>query len=240
MLQNGSFSKGWSDMPPTSFHLINQQPNGWRLRWLAEGESLFGDGATAAGIPECVHKLASQLPPNEQLGGSKALILAGTAVYKIFNANAAYGAELIQTVTGLAPNSEATLIVPIQLHQDGETDIYGAESGVWVNGEGEWANGKMMGNRKWYRHKRMFTVPADGTAVITIRVKSKWPSPKDFFIDGITLDAQEKPIQSPPPPSKKNTVRVTIPNGYTLIVWEDGKDDTVTVTVPPGVTVEKN
>ena len=38
MLQNGSFSEGWDDMPPTSFHLINQQPKGWTLRWLEVGE----------------------------------------------------------------------------------------------------------------------------------------------------------------------------------------------------------
>jgi len=237
MLQNGSFSEGWDDMPPTSFHLINQQPKGWTLRWLEQGESLFGDGATAAGIPECVHKLADQLPPNEQLGGSDALILAGTATYNIFNATAAFGAEIIQTVTGLVPNTEATLIVPVQVHLNGETDIYGAESGVWVNGEGEWANGGMMGDREWYRHENKFIVPDNGTAVILIRVKSKWPLPKDFFIDGITLDAQEEPVEPPPPTG--DIVQVTVPDGYTLTVWEDGKDNTVTITVPPGVTVEQ-
>lgn len=238
MLQNGSFSEGWDDMPPTSFHLINQQPKGWTLRWLEKGESLFGDGATAVGIPECVHKLAEQLPPDEQLGGSNALILAGTATYKFFNANAAFGGELKQTVTGLVPGSEAKLIVPIQAHLHGETDIYGAESGVWVNGEGEWANGGMMGDRKWYRHERVFTVPDDGTAVILIRVKSKWARPKDFFIDGITLNAQETTVEPPPPPTG-DAVRVTVPDGYTLTVWKDGKDNTVTITVPPDVTVEQ-
>ncbi len=237
MLQNGYFSDGWDDMPATEFHLINQQPKGWTLRWLRPGESLFGDGATAAGIPECVHKLSEQLPPNEQLGGKDALILAGTAAYKIFHSGAAFGAELTQVVTGLAPGSEATLIVPIQAHQRGETDIYGAESGVWVNGEGEWANGGMMGDRKWYRHKRLFTVPADGTAVITIRVKSKWPSPKDFFIDGITLDAQEQPIEPPPPIN--DVIHVTIPDGYTLTVWKDGKDNNITITTPPNVMVKQ-
>lgn len=235
MLQNGSFSEGWDDMPPTSFHLINQQPKGWTLRWLEEGESLFGDGATAAGIPECVHKLSSQLPSDEQMGGSKALILAGTATYKIFNANAAFGAELKQTVTGLAPGTEATLIVPVQLHMHGETNAYSAESGLWVNGEGQWANGDMMGDRKWYRHESVFTVPDDGTAVILIRVKSKWALPKDFFIDGITLDAQEATVEPTP---IGDVVRVTIPDGYTLNVWQDGKDNAVTITVPPGVTVE--
>ena len=238
MLQNGSFSEGWDDMPPTDFHLINQQPKGWTLRWLEIGESLFGDGATAVGIPECVHKLSNQLPPDEQMGGSKALILAGTATYKIFNANAAFGAELTQTVTGLVPNTEATLVVPVQAHLNGETDIYGAESGVWVNGEGEWANGGMMGDHQWYRHERKFIVPADGTAVIAIRVKSKWPSPKDFFIDGITLDAQDGGEITPPPPTD-DIVRVTVPEGYTLTVWQDGKDNNITITVPPGVTVER-
>ena len=238
MLKNGSFSEGWDDMPPTSFYLINQQPKGWTLRWLEQGESLFGDGATASGIPECVHKLSTQLPQDEQLGGKNALILAGTATYKFFNFGASFGGELAQTVTGLAPGSEATLIVPVQAHLHGETDIYGAESGVWVNGEGEWANGGMMGDRKWYKHKHVFTVPADGTAVILIRVKSKWPSPKDFFIDGITLDAQIGGGEIDPLPTG-DVVRVTVPDGYTMKVWHDGKDNTITVTVPPGVKVEQ-
>ncbi|MCP5094394.1 MAG: hypothetical protein GY943_02445, partial [Chloroflexi bacterium] len=85
MLKNGSFTEGWTDMPPAPGNLINQQPNGWKLRWIEQDESLFGTGDKATGVPECVHKLAKQLPANEQLGAKDALILAGDTTYKIFH-----------------------------------------------------------------------------------------------------------------------------------------------------------
>ncbi|MBE2222145.1 MAG: hypothetical protein IAF02_11420, partial [Anaerolineae bacterium] len=175
MLKNGSFSEGWTDMPPAPGNLINQQPNGWTLRWIKPGESLFGAGDTARGVPECVHKLSGQLPLNERLGGSQALILAGTATYKIFSAGASFGAELKQTVTGLQRGTTANLTVPVLVDLHGETDPFGAESGVWVNGEGQWIHGGKMQNRRWFRHKVTFAVPDNGEAEIVIRVKSKWP-----------------------------------------------------------------
>ena len=50
-------------------NLKNQEPEGWRLAWLEPGEALFGDAnAQAHGVPECVHKLKTQLPAHEQMG----------------------------------------------------------------------------------------------------------------------------------------------------------------------------
>ena len=155
MLKNGSFTEGWLDMPPYG-NLINQQPNGWILRWIEPGNSLFGAGDKAGGVPECVHKLARQLPPNEQLGAKDALILAGDTTYKVFHAGSPFGVELKQVVTGLKPGSEATLTVPILAVLHNEPDPYGAESGVWVNGQGSWVNGGQMGDRSWYRHQQTF------------------------------------------------------------------------------------
>jgi hypothetical protein len=194
MLQNGNFSQGWETLPALAEAgwLKNQRPNGWQLEWLNKGEPLYDDPNTLVdGIPECVHKLSDQLPADEQLGGLKALILDGDTTYKVFNSAAKFGVTLSQTVTGLEPNSQATLTVPIQVHLHGETDTYGAESGVWVNGEGGWVNGFDMGDRQWYRHIIPFTVPASGEAEIVIRVKSKWTKPKDFFFDGIKLEGQQ-------------------------------------------------
>ncbi len=196
MLKNGSFTEDWETLAaiPEAGYLKNQRPNHWQLAWLNKGDPLYDDPNTKVdGIPECVHKLSDQLPADEQFGGVKALILAGDTTYKIFNSAAKFGATLSQTVTGLVPNSQATLTVPIQVHLHGETDTYGAESGVWVNGEGGWVNGFDMGDRQWYRHIIPFTVPASGEAEIVIRVKSKWTKPKDFFFDGITLEAQATP-----------------------------------------------
>ena len=251
MLKNGSFTEGWTNLPPYGT-LINQQPNGWTLRWIKPGESLFGAGDTAGGVPECVHKLADQLPPNERLGGKDALILAGNTTYKVFHAGSSFGVELKQVVTSLKPGSEATLVVPILAVLYDEPDPYGAESGVWVNGEGEWANGGKMGNRKWYRHMLTFTVPGNGTAVIEIRLKSKWARKKDFFIDGITLEAQAAaddimPIILPDPiviPEGDKVlgtaVSIKLPPGMKLVTAVSNEPNTIILVLPPGVTVESS
>jgi len=260
MLKNGSFSEGWTDMPPAPGNLINQQPKGWKLSWIEQGKSLFGAGDVATGVPECVHKLSKQLPTNERLGGPDALILAGNATYKIFHFGGAFGAELQQTVIGLKPGTTATLVVPILAVLYNETDPYGAESGVWVNGKGKWVNGGKMGNRKWYRHRVEFPVPANGQATISIRVKSKWPRKKDFFIDGITLDAEtvDHATSSPPPtettgtttegtsgggdtvtpPVKVEKVVLKVPGRIRVIEAVGNEENTVVVIVPAGMQLE--
>jgi hypothetical protein len=260
MLKNGSFTEGWTDMPPAPGNLINQQPNSWQLSWIETGKSLFGAGDKASGVPECVHKLADQLPANEQLGATDALILAGDTTYKIFHFAGSFGAELKQTVTGLKPGSKATLTAPVLAVLYDETDPYGAESGVWVNGTGQWVNGGKMGNRKWYRHKVEFTVPANGQAIVSIRVKSKWPRKKDFFIDDISLKAETiaTSIGSPPipvegdktaespgtshettaPPQKKEKVVVTVPKRMKVIKATSNEVDSVVIVVPKGTQVK--
>lgn len=262
MLKNGAFTAGWMDMPPYG-NLINQQPNGWILRWVEPGNPLFGAGDKASGVPECVHKLAKQLPPNEQRGAKDALILAGEATYKVFHSGSPFGVELKQVVTGLKPGSEATLTVPILAVLYNDPDPYGAESGVWVNGQGNWVNSGEMGNRNWHTHKQTFTVPDNGTAIIEIRVKSKWPRPKDFFIDGIALKAEagevgseELPVILPDPimlPDRdketdvshvtpQNIVTIQLPAGMKLVTAVSNEADeanTVVLVVPPGVSVKK-
>ncbi|MCC6604469.1 MAG: hypothetical protein IT327_14765 [Anaerolineae bacterium] len=249
MLKNGSFTEGWTNLPPYGT-LINQQPNGWTLRCINPGESLFGAGDAAGGVPECVHKLADQLPPNERLGGKDALILAGDTTYKVFHAGSSFGVELKQVVTGLKPGSEATLVVPVLAVLYDDPDPYGAESGVWVNGEGEWANGGKMGSRKWYRHMLTFSVPGNGTAVIEIRLKSKWARKKDFFIDGITLEAEAAadnivPIILPDPivipddnKMPATAVSIKLPPGMKLVTAVSNEPNTIILVVPPGTTVE--
>jgi len=212
MIRNGNFTEGWNDMPPAPGSLINQEPVGWTLKWLELGEHLYDDPNTEVrGVPECVHKLSTQLPTQEQLGQANALILAGDTTYKIFNANAPFGASLSQTVSGLEPESSVTLIVPIQVHLNGERDIYGAESSVSLNGKGGWVNGHEMGDRQWYRHTIQTTVPESGQVEIIIRVKSKWPLPKDFFIDKVTLNAvASEPDTDTNPDEEQELSRQTI------------------------------
>ena len=240
MLRNGSFTEGWKDVQAPYGYLINQEPNGWNLRWLDVGEDLFGSGDRATGVPECVHKLARQLPANEQLGAKDALILEGDTTYKIFNANAAFGAELSQTVIGLQPGSRAKLRTPILAVLYKETDPYGAESGVWINGEGHWVNSHDMGgNRKWFTHETEVTVPANGTIEIVIRVKSKWQNPKDFFIDGIKLEAvAASSAPTTTPASSGNVLRVRVPDGMRVQTRTGSDPHLIVISVPDGTRIE--
>lgn len=187
-IANPSFEDGWTDLPPEPGYLINQQPNSWLLSWVPVGQPLYDDPSSlSGGVPECKHILWWQLPPNEQPGGEDALILDGLTTYKMFHATAPFGSELRQTITNLVPGSSWRLVVPIQVHLYGDTDPYTAESGVWVNGVGGWANAGVMGDRNWYEHGVLFTVPANGQIEIVIRVKSKWDG-KGFFIDALRME----------------------------------------------------
>lgn len=261
MLKNGSFTEGWTNMPPAPGNLINQQPNGWTLRWINPGEPLFDSQDKATGVPECVHKLAGQLPAHEQLGAPNALILAGNATYKIFHFGGAFGAELKQTVAGLQPGSKATLTAPVLAVLYNDPDPFAAESGVWVDGQGRWVNGGEMGSRTWYRHKVEFTVPDSGQVTIAIRVKSKWPRKKDFFIDGVTLDAQQAGDHASSSPggststpgdgassstgdsqqggaATEKKIVLTVPQGTAVIRAQTSTPDTVVIVAPQGVKIE--
>ncbi len=191
LLDNPSFENGWTNVG-TGTPLVNQQPNDWTLYWVPLGQPIFGSADVASGIPECVHKHNSTLPPHEQLGGPNALILDGEYTYKLFHYSAPFGAQLSQTVTGLRPNSAARLVVPVQVHLHGDPDEWGAASGVWIEGSGTWISGFAMGDRQWYYHTVDFTVPADGQIDIAVRFKGRnWWLPKDFFVDDLVLIATQ-------------------------------------------------
>jgi len=200
-LENGSFEEGWTDMPPAQEILINQQPIGWTLSWVEPGDPLFDDpGITAEGVPESVHKHTNQLPPNEQPGGPDALILDGDWVYKTFHYGSPFGTELKQTVTDLPAGDEMRITAPIQLHLQGGTGPYSASSSLWVNNIGSWAYSIDMGDRQWCKHERLATVPSNGELEVIVRVKSKWPTSKDFFIDDIYMLPSHEPSPYPTMP----------------------------------------
>ncbi|MFQ5434246.1 MAG: hypothetical protein ACE5FD_05150 [Anaerolineae bacterium] len=181
-LVNGSFENGW-----TTVAYGNQIPNGWTVTWLEPGDALYDGSNTVTGICECVHKLDWQLPPSQRPGGTDALILDGVAVYKVFSPQI-FGLEMRQTVTGLAPGENWRLTVPIRVHLNGETDPWGAQTYVEVNGIGQWKNGFEMGDQQWYDHILDFTIPANGTIEVIIRFQNKWLGTKDFFIDNLRLE----------------------------------------------------
>lgn len=248
MLLNGSFTEGWEDLPPAG-KLVNQRPTGWTLRWVEPGESLFGAPDVAGEAPECVHKLAAQLPEKEREGGSDALILEGGVTYKIFHAKAAFGAELSQAVADLVPGTEMVLTVPILCGRHKDDDPWGAETGVWVNGAGDWVNAGAMGDRKWYSHTVRFTVPADGRALIAVRFKSKWALPKDFFIDRVTLEPAAAPAAKGANGATAEAalagaeqilsapIRIEVPPGIRLVTAEGDDPETIVVIVPHGTPV---
>jgi len=193
-LLNSSFEEDWQ-----TIEFGNQRPNFWQMSWVQPGDPLYDAPDLATGVCECVHKLIWQLPPEEQPGGIDPLILEGEATYKMFSATAAFGTELKQNVGGLTPGEEYRLTVPMRLHYDleKEADPYAAETGVWVDNLGDWANLEDMGYRKWCKHELTFTAPGDGDAEVAVRVKSKYPSYKDFFMDDFTLTlASEPPAHS--------------------------------------------
>ncbi len=192
-ITNGSFEDGWTDFPPIPElnWLINQKPNSWEFSWVEIGQPLFGVTDIANGVPECIHKLNDQLPPDEQLGGPNALILDGGHVYKMFHGGASFGTELKQKVYGLTPGQDYRLTVPVQLHYQGwgDPDPWGAESGVWINGDGGWLNRDSLGDRRWNYLSLEFTAPGNGQAEVIIRFKSKYNLGQDFFIDDVHLHA---------------------------------------------------
>lgn len=206
---NGSFEDGWSDLPPTgnAGWLVNQKPNKWELEILPPGEKLWDSEDIVKGEPECVHKLATQLPDNERPGEVDALILDGTTVYKIFHSGASFGAKLSQTITGLKPGSTATVKVPIRCHRPkSDDDPYEAEFKLTTNGQGGWWNASKMPHRKWVYRTQERVVPDDGVLTVEIYVKSKWPRPTDFFLDNITVNAEVAepnipPVDPPEPPT---------------------------------------
>jgi hypothetical protein len=189
-LRNGNFEEGWE-----TIQFGNQRPNFWQISWVQPGEPLYDSPDKATGVCECVHKLITQLPPEEQPGGSDPLILDGEVTYKMFSAAAAFGTELKQSAGGLTPGEEYRLTVPLRLHYDldKETDPYAAETGVWVDDIGDWANLEDMGYRKWCKHEVTFTAPEDGNVEVVVRVKSKYPSYKDFFMDAVRLTPADEP-----------------------------------------------
>ena len=215
MLNNGSFEDGWDDVG-TGTPLINQQPRGgWGLSWAAIGDELPGSSDVARGIPECVHKHKNQLPPHQQLGQPGALILEGEFVYKIFHAGASFGAKLEQTITGLEPGSPVELTVPVNLHRHNDADPWSAEVGVFVNDSGSWVNS--LPDDAWVDIPVNATADADGNAIVEIFVKSKWDTPKDFFIDNITFVGT--PATDPPPDGQE--LAVDIPSWATKVVFKE-------------------
>lgn len=207
-MKNLSFEDGWETLPPTgnAGWLQNQRPNHWQLTILPPGTELWDSEDKATGESECVHKLAHQLPPSEQPGGSDPLVLDGETVYKVFHSGAAYGVELRQTVEGLKPGSSATAVVWIRVHDHKGTDPYGAEFQMISNGKGQWwhKDAGQLVNFKWVKRQHTRTIGDDGRFELVIQLKTKYQLPVDWFLDAFEFTGEyadtEPPVDPPPDP----------------------------------------
>ena len=242
---NLSFENGWTDVGDQQ-----QQPLDWVLTQTEPGQAMgvstkhSGGTAPDAGMvtalaeakAEAVHKLSSQLPPNEQLGGARALILDGGKCYKIFwglaNEN-----RLSAIITG-TPGSTVTMLVPIL----GESNLTPTPPNTRLEDDNWWATVKfgnvvdkrnylqmtsvkqVSGNeRNWNVFRCIETFPASGQLPLTITLQDNWGG-TDWFIDGLAIVGSTPP---PPPDDQEQEVIFTF-----------DKQITVPVTVRVKVTVE--
>lgn len=211
LLTNPSFEEGWDDTPPVG-SLINQTPRGWQLEWVEPGQPSYGatngktgEPVTATAVPECLHKLAEQLPPNEQLGGDDALILDGRVVYKIFARGNAFATRLWQTVEGLPPHQTVRLFVPVQVHyQDALNEPDDVEFWVTLNGQRHVEMANTLPHREWIIVEVNGVADEHGRVLVEIHCITKWRNSRDFFIDMAELFAithgEPPPTIEPPDP----------------------------------------
>ena len=195
LIQNGNFEEGWQDLDVGHGGLRNQQPNGWTLSWSPLRSRLWarnlksGDFPETATVPECVIKLNSQLPANEQVGGENALILDGTRVYKLF-ARGPWGAILSQSLTNLTPSMKVRVSVTVQVHYpDVLNDDSPDDMEMWltVGSEKSVANAiPDLPDHQWATIALEGMTDRNGRLQVELRFQTKWANHRDVFIDNVT------------------------------------------------------
>jgi len=217
LLQNGSFELDWTDIPIPGTGTINQEPDGWEVEWLEPGDPLLSSVdyggpddephyLTAKTIPECVHKLNDQLPPDEQSGGVDAIVLDGDTAYKVFSSVNPFGAYMAQLVTGLDPGRRIVLEVPVRVHHHGDGSPGAAVWRCCLNNQtGPWLTFKEdFDDRAYMTFGMDSVVDADGCAFVAIDLESRALAGIDFFVDDVRLRYLDNDPEEPgsPPPSE--------------------------------------
>ena len=229
LLRNPSFEENSNTENWPTDEFGNQTPPGWEISWIPPGASMkyahkWQGGAlvqaVGTGTPEAVHKLARQLPPNEQFGQTQALLLDdGLAVYKVFGSHDAFGFYLCQTIIG-PPGAEVIARVPVlgETHARPtnfagtlEDDHFLAE--VSLGDVQELRLYSTMrerhdipGNhRPWNVFTLTATIPASGVLLLEIYLQMNWSGNTDFFIDAIdcgyvSVTTPPTPVPDPAPP----------------------------------------
>ena len=225
VLYNGNFEGGWQTDPATG----NQIPAGWGLMWSQPGEAMLSSGAfpfddppvfeTVEALPECVHKLNEQLPPNEQLGGPDALILDGNAVYKVFRHLCS--ATLAQPVE-VEPGIAATFTVNVQVHHHGDGSPGACAFRVRLNNDDSgWLTfDHGLVDRQWVAVSVSSTATAEGLLYAAIDFEVRAEADVSFFVDALTLDANDAVVEClGTPPEEYHKQYFLLPDGATLKHW---------------------
>ena len=198
---NLSFENGWTNIEAGYGNLINQIPNNWEIFWTPIGEAGFfndktNQNATINSVPEMVHKLNDQLPPDEQIGGENALILDGDAVYKIFAHKGIWRAGIRQ-VFETYPNAEITVTVPVLVSYE---DVLNFDSDdfqlqVTVGNEEYWFSSKNdLPHKTWDYLELEGQADEEGKCLLEIKAGTIWSNSRGFFIDNIQVSV-EPPLE---------------------------------------------
>jgi hypothetical protein len=201
-LANGSFEiETWfSDKPG------NQHPTGWTFYSPAQGVTMpfptkMQQGSSVPAISngpgEYVHKLANQLPDDERVGGSRALILEGDQTYKAFGAAGPHALVLSQTITGTVGEYLRVTVFIVGETHDGlplEDDHFVAAVRLG-NVEDKRLYADMIHNfdvpgneRAWNRFEVIALVPGSGQLTLSVIVQQNWWGRVDFFMDNFRAE----------------------------------------------------
>ena len=208
-IANPSFEEPWTDDPATGAQI----PNGWTFYSPADGvvmpipEKMDGDQLVPAisdGPGEYIHKCWWQLPPEEQQGGARALILDGVVTYKAFGAHA-HAIVFSQTLTGI-PGDYARVNVYILAEKSGFYDRPEADKAmarVKLGGlfEDRRTFAEMQthfdvpGNeRSWNNFEVIAQFPGSGKLVLEILMQNNWSLVNtDFFLDDVSGQTLRSP-----------------------------------------------
>jgi len=207
----------------------NQEPVSWTLVLTPSGAAMYfptkmQEGnivpAIAGGPAEAVHKFAAQLGLGEQLNGSRALILDGQLVYKMFAA-IAFSAELRQVIRGTPGRTVEALAYicgespdrPTPPNDSLEDDHFRAELSLGgIRDSRRYAemvqtHDVSTSSRPWNLFVARQVIPANGELLLQIAVQKNWSGQTDFFVDLVTARYVDAP---PPPPGEIDVAAIRV------------------------------
>lgn len=211
VIPNNGFNNGWTD--EIIGGRMQQVPNdGYSLKVIEVPNKNFLD-AEVTSVSEITHKLQSQLPEDEWLGGENALILDGDTTFKILQSSGhAVDVEVLQTIPNLLPDSTYRITIPVQIHYHGPVDVYDKDPPLEMNDIGVriTANYSVLAmlwpdlpDSEWvYPVIEGRTVANETEIRVSLRVCTSWKNKRSGFTDAwqIELVETENPIEPPDPP----------------------------------------